>query len=1219
VDGLGEGGTFEGAASRYRVVAEAGAGATGHVYRAVDERTGGAVAIKRLSLASEAARVRFRREARALLAVRDDAVVPYVDEGDSAEGPWIAMAWLDGPTLREHVAQGPLDEVSWRGLAARLARGLAAIHDAGLVHRDLKPANVVLPGGDPARATIVDFGLARREDDAEATVTGASVGTPAYMAPEQARAERGHTRAADLFSLGAVLYECACGTPPFRGQSAIAVLAKVLTLRPEPLRPRVGWVSAALDDLVVRRLLSRRPEGRPGDARSVLDVLASSAHRSDASTCSGEELELLPVTLLFARAAATEVTASTETMSDVAPERSRDPWIAACTPFGGRVEPLPDGTMLALFSRPGSATDSAAMAARAALAIREVSPFTRIVLATGTVLASEITEEVTSEAASAALALLDRETTPEIALDDVTRSLLGPTFAVTERDERFRLEGRVEAPLPGRIVRGRSVPLVGRELELGTLELAAEHAFEARTAVALVVVAPPGAGKSTLASAIGLRLVARHALRVVRARGDELLVGAPYAFLGELLTRRFGVEHRGGDPRARVEALARALAEAGCHEDTALTLGSVLAPADVGRDPALARARLLAATREWLETDARDDALVLVLDDLHWADPPSLQVLDGALGDLTRPVVLLGFSRPCQTRYFPEIGGREMPLTKLAPRAAEALLRAVLGDPRVGAPALRPLVELADGNPLFLEELARLVPEGEAPVARAAGSVLAILQARCASLDPISRRVLRAASVLGTTFDRADLVALLDADTLASAGEALVTLEREDLVLRAADREGEKRRFRHALVAEAAYSLLPHEDRASLHARAYDTLVRAERGSHAELGLHAARAGRRAAAAVHHVRAAEEWVAASDIARAMTLVHEALAWDPPPAVAAEAKVLGSIAAFFAGDIPLSMAWGLEGILGAPRASAAWTRCVGYLMAVVGHVSPRSRPPALDEALTHLIALDVTDELLPTAAEALALATQVLAWAHTPESAAMSRALVAKLEALGRAPAADALTHAWVAFGLGWGAHYAGLWHEPVSALAARARARFLEARDARNTIAADALLARALAGEARGADEARMALHHADQALDAARRIGGLAFAFAELHAAATWVVLVARGHLERTALDGAVSAAAAASAALPHSIYVRTEANFTRLAIAEIEANLGAAKRLAEDLLAHCPPTMEATVLSVLIEQGSVAHAERASELLQRATGLPGIERLRRALATHG
>jgi eukaryotic-like serine/threonine-protein kinase len=264
----------------YRIIKPLGEGGMGTVYVAIDTRLDRRLALKVMLpqfAADPAARERFLREARAAAQVAHDNVIT-VYEADERDGvPYIAMQLLDGCTLdellRETGAPPPLPEIL--GIAAQAADGLAAAHAIGLVHRDVKPSNLWLqaPGG---RVKVLDFGLAKPLDARVAvTLTGAVIGTPAYMSPEQARGERLDHRT-DLFSLGAVLYRLCGARLPFEGPTTMSVLMALGTEDPPPLRelnPDVPEPLAAL----IHQMLAKKREARPSSVAEVATRLRAIA------------------------------------------------------------------------------------------------------------------------------------------------------------------------------------------------------------------------------------------------------------------------------------------------------------------------------------------------------------------------------------------------------------------------------------------------------------------------------------------------------------------------------------------------------------------------------------------------------------------------------------------------------------------------------------------------------------------------------------------------------------------------------------------------------------------------------------------------------------------------------------------------------------------------------------------------------------------------------
>ena len=261
----------------YRVLGELGRGGMAVVYRAEEAELSREVALKVLLPATAAAdpqaKARFAREARAQAKFTHDHVVTIYRVGEGGGVSYIAMPLLTGQTLAAALRANRRPAVAEvLRIGAEIAEGLAAAHDAGLVHRDIKPGNIWLEA--PKRwVKVLDFGLARAPEatDAQLTLAGKVVGTPAYMSPEQARGSAVDHRT-DLFSLGVVLYQMATGHKPFTGETGINVMAAILASEPLPPAALAPDLPPALDALILR-LLAKNPSGRPRTAAHVVAEL----------------------------------------------------------------------------------------------------------------------------------------------------------------------------------------------------------------------------------------------------------------------------------------------------------------------------------------------------------------------------------------------------------------------------------------------------------------------------------------------------------------------------------------------------------------------------------------------------------------------------------------------------------------------------------------------------------------------------------------------------------------------------------------------------------------------------------------------------------------------------------------------------------------------------------------------------------------------------------
>ncbi|HWN44141.1 MAG TPA: serine/threonine-protein kinase, partial [Thermoanaerobaculia bacterium] len=221
--------------SHFEILERVGRGGMALVYKARDVRLGRLVALKLLAPSMETreeARLRFLLEARAISALDHPNVCTLYEIGEADDGRmFLAMAYVEGGTLRDRLAQGPLEPLEAALLAAQVAEGLGAAHARGIIHRDVKPGNLLLGNG---LVKIADFGVARLTDHEHITLDGQALGTWSYMSPEQANGQE-VTPAADLWSLGVVLFEMVTGKRPFRAKSELELVRQILESEPPPL------------------------------------------------------------------------------------------------------------------------------------------------------------------------------------------------------------------------------------------------------------------------------------------------------------------------------------------------------------------------------------------------------------------------------------------------------------------------------------------------------------------------------------------------------------------------------------------------------------------------------------------------------------------------------------------------------------------------------------------------------------------------------------------------------------------------------------------------------------------------------------------------------------------------------------------------------------------------------------------------------------------------
>ncbi len=263
------------AVSGHEILGELGRGGMGVVYRARQIGLNRMVALKMILSGNHAGRqelARFKAEAEAIARLQHPNIVQIHEIGEHDGLPFFALEFCAGGSLARKLDGKPLSAEPAAQLVETLARAMAAAHRASIVHRDLKPANVLLTGDGVPK--IADFGLAKRLDEAGLTGSGAVMGTPSYMAPEQARGEvRTIGPAADIYALGAILYECLVGHPPFKADSAFATITQVIFDEPAPPSRIQRTLPRDLETICLK-CLQKDPAKRYASADELADDLA---------------------------------------------------------------------------------------------------------------------------------------------------------------------------------------------------------------------------------------------------------------------------------------------------------------------------------------------------------------------------------------------------------------------------------------------------------------------------------------------------------------------------------------------------------------------------------------------------------------------------------------------------------------------------------------------------------------------------------------------------------------------------------------------------------------------------------------------------------------------------------------------------------------------------------------------------------------------------------
>jgi len=817
-------------AGRFEVHAPVAEGGMGIVHAGLDRDTGKRVAIKRMLRPDDELVRRLQREGQILASLEHPAIVGLIAHGaDDAGRPYVVMRWLEGEDLAARLERGPISiDETWE-LARTMTDALAHLHRRGLVHRDIKPSNVFLLECELHSARLIDFGIARTlADGPRMTQTGVMIGTPGYVAPEQARGETALTPAVDVFSLGCVLFECLAGRPAFVASHYMALLAKVLLEEVADVRVHRPDVPERLA-LLVMAMTRKDPALRLADGDALARALEEGVSRPSSSR-GGRERRVHSV--LIARARRASPHASTVAFAHELTRRSavRD----AAASLGVALERLPDGSFLARADG-ANAADEAVVLARLADRIRTLD------------FAMAITSGQQVEGSSFGAAIerafeLTKLDEAAIALDETCAAFLESRYGVERGGGRLFLGGERSVSDDARPLLGRATPCVGRERELTILEAAWRDARDAGEPRVVLVTAPAGGGKSRLRHELVRRLGAMSdPCPVYQCRAEALEAAIPYRVASSIVREVAGLGDMAASPRE-----AAFLAE---------LLG--VSPEVPVAEVVAARARpdahfdgVQAAFVSLLARRTAENGAVLVVDDLQWCDPMSSRLLDVLARDVGRPLVIVALARPEVRRVLPQLWTtRDVLDVKLPPlprRAAERLVRDIL--PEVDADTLGQIVERSEGNAFFLEELIRA--SAAQSLEHLPETVLALAQTRLDGMPNEARMLVRYASVFGAPFS-AEAIGSLCALEAPALERALDELLGQEALVRQNDG---RHAFRHALLQEAAYSTLADEDRVAAHAR-----VARWASAHDEPGE---------VVAFHHLRAGEVEGAAEALARA---------------------------------------------------------------------------------------------------------------------------------------------------------------------------------------------------------------------------------------------------------------------------------------------------------------------------------------------------------------
>jgi len=912
-------------AGPYTILSQLGAGGMGVVYLAHDARLGRKVALKLLPpyATKDPERLRrFQQEASAASKLNHPNILTIYEVGEVDSTHYIATEYIDGQTLRALMAQKQMSPGEAVDAVLQVASALSAAHAAGIVHRDIKPENIMVrPDG---YVKVLDFGLVKLmtvratagpADQTLRTQPGVVMGTPRYMSPEQARGLELDART-DVWSLGVVLYEMVAGRPPFDGATPADVLAAILLAEPVPLDLHALQAPQTLGRLIARTL-ARHAADRFASARELHADLAalkteldSGAGRTPASrpvNAVASDLQRKHATVLHCTIADAsgvferlEADGMHQLMRQLM-ERATD----EIGRYGGVMSQQHADGFVAVFGAPMVHEDDGRRAILAALAIQQ--PLRELAAETGDVVKLQIGissgplmisgpaddrhgEYTAVGEAMKTAGLLQQFAEPGVILiSEATRRAV----------EKYGSIELVVNPVPSGVLAYRVVgllrerparhvpapafaPFVGREHEMAVLGGLLTQTLSGHGQV-VSVVAEPGMGKSRLVHEFAQPLASTARATVLEGRCVSYGSPIPYLPLTEIVRAVYGVEEA-DSPQVIQHAIGHTVAENGLPSDTAGWLLRLLGVADGpaafdALRPEAVKAHTFDALRLLLLKAAGRRPLVIVVEDLHWIDRTSEEFLASLVERLVAARVLLvathrpGYRAPWLDRSYVT----QITLSPLTPADSARLVEAVVRDQPLGADLSNAILSRGEGNPFFLEELARTVLEHGAATDTIPGTVHGVIMARVDRLADVPKRLLQTASVIGREVPLGLLRRVWSGP--ADFDAELMELCRLEFLYERPTGDEPTYVFKHALTQDVAYDSLLTRTRRELHVRTAQALEElfADRldDMAATLGYHYARTDLLGEAVTWLSRAADG--AARDYANAEALLHLDLA------------------------------------------------------------------------------------------------------------------------------------------------------------------------------------------------------------------------------------------------------------------------------------------------------------------------------------------------------
>lgn len=936
----------------YEVHSVLGGGGYGEVYRATQKATGQQVALKVMRqhpghVAEEASR--FRREMDLCARLHHPHIVRLIDSGKLPDGRlYIVFEFIPGQDLATVLREeGSLSPTEAAHVMGQVLDALSAAHKQGIVHRDLKPSNIMLTTtGTRRNAMVLDFGVGRfipNVDSDLAALTGESavVGTPLYAAPEQLLGLPA-TPAVDLYTWGLVYLECLTGEIVMSSKTPVETIYKQLSPESVPIPPFIAHHPLGL---LLRKVTAKDLSERTISAEDLLRELErlemgnlSATLRSSGFSGIGPTRVAPTQRTPDARSASGAYgwrTASAERRQvtvvgcardggidpEVDPEdcaRLTEQFHSVCSEVAaehrGRIETRLDDRVLIHFGAAQAEEDDPVRAVRTAVQAVEKLPGLRVAVHSGVVLvpralgASE-PPAIVGLTPTIAFRLCEAAPPGAILLSDAVLGILQDRVSVDAEHQSVELDGVAQA-IGCRLLRGEAqprsitqrlhtqdLPLIGRHQEISVLRQGWRSSREGEGR-AILVAGEPGVGKSRLVSEMvrDVERVGGQWLECLCTPEAQHSVLQPFA---DLLERLIGTG--GASTSSRLEALRSFLESVDVDTDkTVAVLGPLLGISAEGCPaPDVSPSKLRRLTFEALvslltELSCREP-LLLVVEDLHWADPSTVEVINLLVSEAaTAPLCVVLTARPTFKPTWAGTLVTHLPLSPFGREDTAALARSLARGKDLPDEIINLVVRRTDGVCLFVEELMRLLLASGSLEERPdrfelAGaldehgvppSLRSLLASRLDSMGD-AKRTAQWAAVVGGEFSR-DLLARLSPLSSAELDQHMNRLGQADLVRPRRRRGRVQYQFKHVMVQQTAYESLPREQRQKAHERIANVLASEfpefARSRPEELARHFSSANDRARAIEYAIQASRMALARSANSEALVHATRAREW-----------------------------------------------------------------------------------------------------------------------------------------------------------------------------------------------------------------------------------------------------------------------------------------------------------------------------------------------------